>query len=137
MTPISVMTTHALVAIGYAIPLLFAPDDFLWLYGAQADPDASHLARLLGTSLVAVSAITWLAREAPEGEALDAICFGLAIGGGLATLVSLVHQLTAPTAGLLGWTTVLACGGLSAAHALLWLGRATRRAAAPTMSSAG
>ena len=108
MTPTSVLTTHALIAIGYAIPLLFAPDDFLWLYGAQTDPDASHLARLFGASLVAVSAITWLAREAPEGEALDAICFGLAVGG-----------------------------GLSVAHALLWLGRSARRAVPPTLPSAG
>ncbi len=135
MTPTSVLTTHALIAIGYAIPLLFAPVDFLWLYGAETDLDERLLARLFGASLVAVSAITWLAREAPEGPALDAICFGLAIGSGLATLVSLIHQLTAPTAVLLGWTNVLVCGGLSAAYALLWLGRAARRAQPPTVSA--
>lgn len=133
MTPASVLSTHALIAIGYAIPLLFSPGDFLWLYGMQADLDARYLARLSGAALVAVSAITWLAREAPEGVALDAICFGLAIGSGLATLVSLIHQLTAPPAVLLGWTNVLVCGGLSAAYALLWLGRAARRARPPAV----
>jgi hypothetical protein len=131
----SVLTTHALIAIGYAIPLLFAPGDFLWLYGAEPDLDARWLARLFGASLVAVSAITWLAREAPEGPALDAICFGLAIGSGLATLVSLIHQLTAPTAALLGWTNVLVCGALAAAYALLWMGRAARRTQPPTVSA--
>jgi hypothetical protein len=135
MTPTPVLTTHALLAIGYAIPLLFSPGDFLWLYDIDADLDARHLARLFGASLVAVSAITWLAREAPEGPALDAICFGLALGSGLAFLVSLLHQLTAPTAGLLGWSTVLICGGLSSAYAMLWLGRAARRTAAPTVSA--
>jgi hypothetical protein len=128
MKPTAVLTTHALIAIGYAIPLLFSPGDFLWLYGADTDLEARYLARLLGASLVAVSAITWLARDAPEGPALDAICFGLAIGSGLAVLVALIHQLTAPTAGALGWSTILICGALSAAYALLWLGRAARRA---------
>jgi hypothetical protein len=135
MMPTPVLTTHALLAIGYAIPLLFSPGDFLWLYGVDADLDSRHLARLFGASLVAVSTITWLAREAPEGLALDAICFGLALGSGLAFLVSLLHQLTAPTAGLLGWSTVVICGGLSSAYAMLWLGRAARRTAAPTVSA--
>jgi len=135
MTPVPVLTTHALIAIGYAIPLLFAPGDFLWLYGAEPDLDARHLARLVGAGLVAVSAITWLAREAPEGPALDAICLGLALGSGLATLVCVVHQLGAPTAGPLGWSTVLLSAGLSAAYAMLWLGRAARRARPPTVSA--
>jgi hypothetical protein len=135
MTPIPVLTTHALIAIGYAIPLLFAPADFLWLYGAEPDLDALHLARLLGAALVGVSAVTWLAREAPEGPALDAICFGLALGSGLATLISLGHQLLAPTAGLLGWSTILICAGLSGAYGMLWLGRAARRATLPPVTA--
>lgn len=136
MKPTSVLTTHSLVSIGYAIPLLFGPDDFLWLYGAEVGTDARYLARLLSAALLAVSAITWLAREAPEGPALDAICVGLALGSGLATLVTVIHQLTSPTATALGWTNVVICGGLTAAYALAWLQRAARRPAAPA-SAAG
>lgn len=135
MTPTSVLTTHSLVAIGYAIPLLFGPDDFLWLYGATLDADARHLARLLSAALLAVSAITWQAREAPEGPALDAICVGLALGCALAALLCLVRQLVTPTAGLLGWTTVLICTCLTVAYARLWLHRAARRTAEPTVSA--
>lgn len=135
MTPTSVLTTHSLVAIGYAIPLLFGPDDFLWLYGAEVGTDAAYLARLLSAALVAVSVITWLAREAPEGPALDAICVGLALGSSLAALVALIHQLTSPTASPLGWTNVLICSSLTAAYALLWLRRAARRSPPPTVSA--
>ena len=129
MTPTSVLTTHALIAIGFAIPLLFAPGDFLWRYGAEPDLDARYLARMFGAALAGVSAITWLAREAPEGPALDAICFGLAVASGVAFLVALIHQLTAPTAAPLGWSTVAVCAGLAAAYVQLWLGREARRSA--------
>ena len=127
MKPDSVLTTHSLISIGFAIPMLFEPEDFLWLYGANPDPDGLYIARLFGAARVAVSAITWLAREAPEGPALDAICAGLAIGCGLGLLVSVIHQLTSPTAGVLGWTTVIVFAGLSSVYASLWLNRATRR----------
>jgi hypothetical protein len=135
MTPTSVLTTHSLVAIGYAIPLLFGPDDFLWLYGAEVGTDARSLARLLSAALVAVSVIAWLAREAPEGPALDAICVGLALGSGLAALVIVIHQLASPTATALGWTNALICGGLAGAHARVWLQRAERRRGPPAVTA--
>lgn len=130
MSPTTVLTTHALLAIGYAIPLVFAPHDFLWLYGIDADRSVAFLARLFGTALVAISAITWMAREAPEGQALDAICLGCALGSGLGFIVSLVHQAVSPDAALLGWSTVAIFAGLSVAYALLWLRRAARRSPA-------
>jgi hypothetical protein len=131
MNPATVLTTHALIAIGYAIPLLFAPYDFLWLYGATIDVDSAYLARLFGSALAAVSAITWMAREAPEGPALDAICAGLAIGCALGTVVSLHHQLVAPASGALGWTTVAIFAGLTAAYVALWFARSARSASPP------
>jgi hypothetical protein len=127
MTPNTVLSTHSLIAIGYAIPLLCAPADFLWLYGVSVDVDATYLARLFGASLVAISATTWVAREAPEGAALDAICIGGSIGCGIGTLVSLHHQLVAPAIGPLGWTTVAVFAALSFSHGALWLQRAARR----------
>ncbi|RPH46020.1 MAG: hypothetical protein EHM87_03845 [Burkholderiales bacterium] len=130
MTPAPVLTTHALLAIGFAIPMLFAPDDFLWLYGASPDADGIYLARLFGAALVAISIVTWLAREAPEGLALDALCVGLSIGCAIGFVVSVHHQLTHPAAGPLGWTTVGVFAGLAAVYGALWLGREARRGAA-------
>jgi hypothetical protein len=128
MTPAPVLTTHSLLAVGFAIPLLFAPADFLWLYGASPDDYGIYLARLFGTALVAISIVTWLAREAPEGLALDALCIGLSVGCMIGFVVSAHHQLTYPSAGPLGWTTVGVFAGLAAAYGALWLGREARRA---------
>jgi hypothetical protein len=127
MTPRSVFSVHAPIAIGFAIPLLAAPEDFLWLYGLQADETGAYLSQLLGAALAAIAVITWLARDAEEGAALDALCGGFAIGCLFGTLAALYHQLTDPTVNALGWTTVAVYAGLFAAYAELWLGRAARR----------
>lgn len=127
MSPKSVLSVHAPIAIGFAIPLAFAPTDFLWLYGADVDLLGRYLARLLAAALAATASIAWLAREAPEGAALDAICAGFAIGMGIALFASIHHQLTSPDVTALGWTTVITCAGLFAAYTGLWLGREGRR----------
>ena len=131
MSPQPVLATQSLLAVGFAIPLLCAPADFLWLYGATPDGDALYLARLFGAGLLAVSAIAWLLRDVAEGPTLDAICVGLGIGCAAGFVASLHHQLTAPAIGALGWTTVLAFAGLALAWAGLWLTRASRRPTAP------
>lgn len=137
MFPVSVLTTQSLLAVGFAIPLLFAPADFLWLYGATPGTDAIYLARLFGAGLLAVSAMTWMLREVPEGPTLDAICVGLGLGCAAGTVASLHHQLTALAAGTLGWTTVATFAGLTAAYLGLWLTRASRRAPPTTLPQAG
>lgn len=136
MTPTPVLTTQSLLAVGFAIPMLCAPADFLWLYGATLDDEALYLARLVGAGLVAVSAIAWLLREVPEGPVLDAICVGFGLGCAAGTLAALHHQLATETAGALGWTTVAVFAGLALAYGALWLTRASRRPA-PALQQAG
>lgn len=134
MSPVPVLTTQSLLAVGFAIPLLCSPADFLWLYdGAILDGDALYLARLVGAGLLAVSAITWLLREVPEGPTLDAICVGLGLGCAAGLIASVHHQLVEPTSGPLGWTTVAVFAGLALAYAVLWLTRASRRTAPPAL----
>lgn len=127
MSPNPVLTTHALVAIGYAIPLTFGPGDFLALYGAPADAFGLDVARLLGAALVALAAITWMAREAPESPALDAICGGLAIGTLAGLLTALYVQITSEWINALGWTTVLVQAGFFSAYTVLFATRGARR----------
>jgi hypothetical protein len=130
MTPGTVFSVHALIAIGLAIPLLAVPEDVLALYGMQPDAAARYMTRLVGASLVAIAALTWLAREAREGPALDALCGGLAIGNLAGLLVALLHQLTDPEINALGWSTVAIYACLFVAYAALWHGRAARSASA-------
>ncbi|HYF60966.1 MAG TPA: hypothetical protein VEA81_18615 [Burkholderiaceae bacterium] len=138
MLPGIVLVTHALIAIGFAIPLLLAPSDLLELYGADPGPTAIYLARLFGAALLAFATICWLARELPEGDALDSICAGFALSSTVALVVALHHQLTSETANAFGWSTVAICLGLSVAYAMLVIGRAARRGAPPpTRAAAG
>jgi hypothetical protein len=127
MSPNLVLTTHALISIGFAIPLILGPGDFLALYGAPPDAFGLDLARMLGAVLVALAALTWLTRDAPEGALLDAICGALAIGAlaGLATVLYI--QLTSEWINALGWTNVLAQAGLFAAYTALYSTRGARR----------
>jgi hypothetical protein len=131
MTTRSVLSIHALLAIGFAIPLLAMPAAFLSLYGTQPDATAVYMARLLGAAFVTFAAIAWLARDAKEGPATDALCGGFAAGMLAGMLVSLMHQLTDPTINALGWSTVAVYAGLFTAYAALWVGRADRRSQAP------
>ncbi|MFM1990660.1 MAG: hypothetical protein RJA99_3617 [Pseudomonadota bacterium] len=138
MSPVPVLTTQSLLAVGFAIPLLCSPADFLWLYGgATLDGDALYLARLVGAGLIAVSAITWLLREVPEGPTLDAICVGLGLGCAAGFAASIHHQLAEAASGPLGWTTVAVFGGLAIAYAALWLTRASRRTVPPSLQRVG
>lgn len=127
MTPRSVLTIHALIAIGFAIPLLASPADFLWLYGLEPDAIGHFLARLFGSSLVAFSGIAWLARNEPASEPIHAICGGMAAGMGCGLFASLHFQLTSPSVNALGWTTVAIFFGLFVAYAVLFLGRTAQR----------
>jgi len=127
MSPNPVLSTHALIAIGFAIPLTLGPGDFLALYGAPPEAVGPDVARMLGAALVAVAAITWMAREAPEGPALDAICGGFAVGMLAGLVVALYVQLTSEWMNALGWTTVAAHAGLFAAYTVLYATRGARR----------
>ena len=127
MSPSLVLTTHALISIGCAIPLILGPGDFLALYGAPDERFGHDLARILGGALVVQAAFTWLIRETPEGQILDAICAALAIGtfAGLAT--ALYVQLTSDWVNALGWTHVLVNAGLFAAYVAAYATRGARR----------
>jgi len=127
MTPRSVLTLHALIAIGFAIPLLASPADFLWLYGLAPDALGVFLARLFGGSMVAFAGITWLARNEPASGPVHAICGGMAAGMACGLFASLHFQLTSPTVNALGWTTVVVYLGLFVAYAVLFLGRKAQR----------
>ncbi len=127
MPPHAVLTTHALIAIGFAIPLTLGPADFLALYGAPPEAVGLDLARMLGAVLVGFAAITWMAREAPEGPALDAICGGAAIGMLAGLVIALYVQLTSEWINALGWSTVLVHAGLFAAYTVLYATRGARR----------
>jgi hypothetical protein len=127
MTPRSVFSVHALIAAGFAIPLLVAPVGFLAMYGAKPDGLAVYLARLLGAAFTVFAVVTWLIRDAPEGRATDALCAAFAIGSLVGLLAALTHQLTDPSINAYGWSTVAVYAGLSVAYAVLWTGRADRR----------
>jgi hypothetical protein len=127
MSPNLVLTTHALISIGFAIPLILGPGDFLALYGAPPESVGLDLARLLGAALVSLAALTWLTRDAPEGAVLDAICGALAIGTLAGLVTALYVQLTSDWVNALGWTNVLVQAGLFAAYAALYATRDARR----------
>src|SRR5207248_4058586 len=65
----TLFTVGAILAIGFAVPLLLVPGEFLAMYAVESTPGAVLLARLLGAAFTAIGVLSWLARALPEESA--------------------------------------------------------------------
>jgi hypothetical protein len=85
---------HAIVALVFCVGLLVAPAFWITLYGAQPDPQAVVLIRLVGAVFGGFAVMSWLSRNAGPSPTRDAMVLGIVVTNVLAAGVSIVTALS-------------------------------------------
>lgn len=112
----TLLRVNAGVSLFYGLGLLLVPAPLLALYGAQLEPVALMLARLLGAVTLSISLVAWLARHAERADpTFLALATAIAIGDAIGTVV-VVQAVLDGTVNALGWTTVAVCAGFTAGY---------------------
>ena len=104
------MVVNAIVAVVFGLGFVLAPGQAASLYSPEAGvPEVGAVlelvAQLFGTALLAFAVLTWVARNAPDSEARQAILLALFVGDAVGFVVSLIAQLGG-VVNALGWSTV-------------------------------
>jgi ABC-type transport system involved in cytochrome c biogenesis permease subunit len=102
----TILIVTAVLTSIYGIVFLFAPDLIPASHGVTADPGVKHMALFLGSGLLALSVLSWAARNTPDSTARRAIVLALFVYWTLGTIVATLWQLTGiPEAS--GWSIVV------------------------------
>jgi hypothetical protein len=100
------MVLNAIVAGVFGIAFVLVPKWLVSQYGVTADAPLTYMAQLFGAALIALAVATWMARNATDSTARQAIIVGLATGNTVGFVVALIGQLGA-VVNALGWLTVV------------------------------
>jgi hypothetical protein len=102
----------ATVSIIYAIGNLLVPAWVHELHGLTSSPSASLVSRFLGSALLGLGVIVWMARHCVDSDALSAIMRGGLVVAAAGFIVS-VHATTAGLMNSMGWVLVVVQGLLA------------------------
>jgi hypothetical protein len=105
MTRKRLFVLNGAIGAGYGIALLVATDPILDLYGITPNPEGVYMARWFGVDLLAIGLTTWLARDAADSAAGQAIARALAITYAIGVALALWGTLFGPF-NALGWIAV-------------------------------
>jgi hypothetical protein len=105
MTRKRLFVLNGAIGAGYGIALLVATDPILDLYGITPNPEGVYMARWFGVDLLAIGLTTWLARDAADYAAGQAIARALAITYAIGVALALWGTLFGPF-NALGWIAV-------------------------------
>lgn len=98
------MVVSAVVAVIFGIAFVLAAGSLMTLYGATLNPAGTIIAQLFGAALIGFAVVNWFARNAKEGEALQAIVLANLVSDTLGFILALLGQL-AGVVNALGWST--------------------------------
>ena len=90
----TLFSIYAVVAFVFCVGLLGAPGFWITLYGAQPDPQAVVLVRLVGAVFGGFAVMSWLGRNADPSLSRDAMVLGITVTNVLAALVSIATALS-------------------------------------------
>jgi hypothetical protein len=93
------------IAGGYGIALLLATRPILDVYGITPNAEGTYMARWFGLGLLAMGLSTWLARDAADTAAGQALARALAVTYGIGVVLALWGTLSGPF-NALGWIAV-------------------------------
>jgi hypothetical protein len=118
----TLLSVTALIALLFGLSFTLAPYPSLAMYGiADVTPAHRYSIQWFGVMLLAIAALDWAARHAPDSEARRAIVLGNLVSASLGLLLALVGVLQG-TVNAMGWLSVaiyaaLALGFLRAQRA--------------------
>ena len=102
----ALMVVNAVVATVFGIAFVIVPGQVASLYGVTGDAPLRYVGQLFGSALLVLAVVTWLARNAPDSAARQAIVLGLATGNTVGFVVALIGQLGG-VVNARGWSTVV------------------------------
>jgi hypothetical protein len=105
----------AIITALFGIGLLLAPGQLAATYGTTFNPGGTAIARIGGSSLIALAWIIWGARNGPGAEAMQAVLVAGVVANVLNILISGQATMNGVIGNGIGWATV-------ALHILLTLG---------------
>jgi hypothetical protein len=100
------MSIASVLALLFGLAFLLAPVPVSSVYGVALEPNGAWLGRYLGAALLGVGLLTWLARNARQGEGLRAIILGLFVLSAISLVLAVLHALSG-LANALAWSTVI------------------------------
>ena len=106
MSLTTVFIFNAIAALGYAAGLLIIPATLNSWHGIATDPSSILMSRYFGVALLGIGLVTWLARDANESKARDALTLGLPISYIAGLVLSLQATLSGQMSAL-GWLPVV------------------------------
>ncbi len=112
---------NAILALGYALAMLFTPETMVSIYYINNTPIAEVLLslRYFGVGLLSIGLITAFAANAPQSEAKQAIVRASFIANVVGVIVSLMGIFSG-THTTFGWSAVGIYGFLAAGFGYFW-----------------
>ncbi len=99
------MAIAAVIALGFGLAFILVPTQTMSLYGVALEEGGQWLGRYLGSAFIGIAVLTWLARKAPQGEALRAVVLGDLVLSGTGFIVA-VLDIIYGSGNALVWSTV-------------------------------
>jgi hypothetical protein len=100
------MMLAAIVTGVFGAAFVLIPGEVLAYYGATPDATVNYIGQLFGSALIVISVLTWVARNAADSDARQAIILAIFIGDAVGFVVALTAQLGG-VVNALGWSTVV------------------------------
>lgn len=101
----SLLIISTIVTLVYGIVLVLTPATVLSLYGITQGPGEKLMGQYFGAALIAVSLLTWVARNAAEPEAQSPIILALLISNVIGVIVSVLGTVSGVMSAV-GWSAV-------------------------------
>ena len=100
------MTIAAVVAALFGLAFILVPAQLMSFYGVTLEAGGQWVGRYLGSAFIGIAALTWLARNAPAGEALRAVVLGDFVVSVTGLVVAVFDRIYG-TGNALVWSTVV------------------------------
>jgi hypothetical protein len=106
----ALMIVNAIIAVVFGLGFVFAPSQMASFYSpevgvTEAGVVLEVVAQLFGAALIAFAVLTWVARNAPDSGARQAVLLALFIGDAVGFVIALIAQIGGAV-NALGWSTV-------------------------------
>ena len=99
------MAIAAVLAFVFGLAFILVPAQLMSLYGVTLDAAGQWVGRYLGSAFIGIAVLTWLSRNATQGEALRAIVLGEFVLSVTGLVVAVLDRLYG-TGNALVWSTV-------------------------------
>ncbi|MEJ2637196.1 MAG: hypothetical protein P8184_18165 [Calditrichia bacterium] len=97
---------NAIIAFIYGIGELLIPATMFAMYGVAYSPGAPLMAQYFGLTLIAISLLSWLARNISDVSAKRVIIMALLVSDVIGVVVSVMGTLTGLMS-IVGWSAVV------------------------------